>query len=297
MPTAWPYCRVSTSDQNVEAQKMTIRAYHQYALSPKGFTLGEVYADADLVATTGAKPFLDRPSAGRLVRACERGDVIVAAKVDRAFRNTRDCLDTIDMLAKRGVGFHLLDLPVEDLTSAMGRLCLTMASAFAEFERRRMGERMKEFFRARKARGIPHPPHRRYGFKVVGSKGQKRYVPNVEQRAVGRLWLKWHEAGWGLDAIIYHWNEMVVAGKAPSGVISRRPSTATVWLWLLKERQLQAWEAAHGPATSPPGLDVRGRPVATAPSRTSDAPAPAPAGAGAAPAPAAPAGDESCGGL
>lgn len=197
MPTAHPYYRVSTDDQTVEQQRSTVTAYHQFALAPKDYALGQGHADEGV---SGDVPFLDRPAGHRCAMAAQAGDCIIALKLDRAFRNTRDCLTTVDVLAARGVTMHLLDVPVHDLGTAVGRLCLTMVAAFAEFERGRMSERMREYARMRKERGDPwgyHSSRHPYGFRVVRrstGKGTVRVmVPDPDQRELGRAIILWRD--------------------------------------------------------------------------------------------------------
>lgn len=200
-PRALFYLRVSTDDQSVEQQRPTLDAYFAFALSPKGFEKGPEFVDEGVSASM---PFLSRPGGQRCSLAADRGDCIVIAKLDRAFRNVRDCLAVVDTLAKRGVTFHLLDVPVIDLGSAVGRCCLTMIAAFAEFERGRMCERMRDCYKSRMRRGLAYGGKPRYGFRIAGPKGLKRHVPWPEVRAYGSAIVHWREQGWTWEAIWRH---------------------------------------------------------------------------------------------
>jgi site-specific DNA recombinase len=68
---------------------------------------------------------------------------VVALKLDRLFRNTIDCLTTVQAWDKAGVSCHLIDMGGAsiDTASAMGRMFLTMAAGFAEMERNLTAER------------------------------------------------------------------------------------------------------------------------------------------------------------
>lgn len=92
-------------------------------------------------------PFAKRPGGARVLALLkdEQADVLVVAKLDRAFRNLRDCLAVVDELNRRGVALILLDMGGElvDTRSATGQLFLQMVGAFAEFERRRVSERVQ----------------------------------------------------------------------------------------------------------------------------------------------------------
>ena len=76
---------------------------------------------------------------------------LVVAKLDRLARDARFLLSIVDA----GVSVHFCDLP--SLTTGdpiTGRLILTVMAAMAEFEVRRIGQRIKDAFAARKARGV-----------------------------------------------------------------------------------------------------------------------------------------------
>ncbi len=68
---------------------------------------------------------------------------VVALKLDRLFRNTIDCLTTVQAWDKAAVSVHLIDMGGAslDTSSAMGRMFLTMAAGFAEMERNLTAER------------------------------------------------------------------------------------------------------------------------------------------------------------
>jgi DNA invertase Pin-like site-specific DNA recombinase len=72
------------------------------------------------------------------------------------FRSAGDCLDVVETLKARGVSLFLLDLNggADDVSgNGIARLFLTIVSAFAEFERDRLGERIRATKRGQKARG------------------------------------------------------------------------------------------------------------------------------------------------
>src|ERR671934_1552773 len=112
------YARVSTRDQDLAAQ------------------------DADLIAAGCAKVFkekisgakTDRPELAKAIRRLESGDVLVVTRLDRLARSTRDLLNVLDEIGKRGAGFRSLRDSWADTTSAHGRLMLTVLGGLAEFE-------------------------------------------------------------------------------------------------------------------------------------------------------------------
>jgi DNA invertase Pin-like site-specific DNA recombinase len=93
---------------------------------------------------------------GRLWTELCKGDTLVAAKLDRMFRSAADCLAVVEAFKARGVSLYLLDLNggADDVSgNGIARLFLTIVSAFAEFERDRIGERIRATKRSQKARG------------------------------------------------------------------------------------------------------------------------------------------------
>jgi site-specific DNA recombinase len=107
------------------------------------------------------------------------------------FRSASDCLAVVEAFKARGVSLYLLDLNggADDVSgNGIARLFLTIVSAFAEFERDRIGERIRATKRAQKARGEylgGRPP---YGWKFGGAAGDKTrsLIPDPEEQRVVR---------------------------------------------------------------------------------------------------------------
>ncbi|MED1745763.1 recombinase family protein [Brevibacillus borstelensis] len=123
------YCRVSTRAQlegnSLEQQSQEIKARYNNAI-----IVEEQYS--------GAKD--DRPKFNIILNDLVSGDVLVVTKLDRFCRTVREGLQYIDLLLKRGVRIHILNMGlIED--TPMGRLITTNLLAFAEFERAMILER------------------------------------------------------------------------------------------------------------------------------------------------------------
>lgn len=101
---------------------------------------------------SGAKG--DRAELAKAIRALDKGDVLVVTRLDRLARSTRDLLNTIDAITKRGVGFRSLKDTWADTTTAHGRLMLTVLGGLAEFERTLICERTGEGRKRAMARGV-----------------------------------------------------------------------------------------------------------------------------------------------
>ncbi|HDO1385697.1 TPA: recombinase family protein [Aeromonas veronii] len=138
------YCRVSTCEQSIETQVQALKA--------RGY---EVRADRVVSETiSGGVQAMQRPEFVTLVEhKLESGDQLVVLKLDRLGRDNIDVQETIKMLMTKGVKVVSLDLPVQDLSSAEGRLMLQLIASFAEFEKSRIRERTAEGLRRVKAEG------------------------------------------------------------------------------------------------------------------------------------------------
>ncbi len=134
MSRHFAYCRVSTSDQNTENQVK--------ALQERGFAIESHRVFAETIS--GGTPALQRPEFSKLADRLEANDTLVVLKLDRLGRDVQDVLKTIETLAQRKVKVHSLDLDGVDLTSAAGKLQLTVLAAVASFERDRLRERVKD---------------------------------------------------------------------------------------------------------------------------------------------------------
>lgn len=88
------------------------------------------------------KRLIARPGGGRLNTMLRRGDHVVFAKLDRAFRSSKDFLITMDDWHGRGIYMHFADLKLDGST-ALGKLMLTVMAAMAEWEAHNGSERQK----------------------------------------------------------------------------------------------------------------------------------------------------------
>jgi DNA invertase Pin-like site-specific DNA recombinase len=152
------YARVSTNGQDLSAQ------------------------DAELMAAGCAKVFkeklsgakTDRPELAKAISKLEPGDVLVVTRLDRLARSTRDLLNVLDEISKRGAAFKSLKDSWADTTNAHGRLMLTVLGGLAEFERELIRARTGEGRKRAKARGV------RFG-------RPRKLTPHQRQEALQRL--------------------------------------------------------------------------------------------------------------
>ena len=75
-------------------------------------------------------------------------------RLDRLARSTRDLLNTLDEISKRGAGFKSLADVWADTTTPHGRLMPTVLGGLAEFERELIKSRTREGRARAKAAGV-----------------------------------------------------------------------------------------------------------------------------------------------
>ena len=136
--TVWGYMRVSTTAQDVDAQR---RALLAAGVDPAHLV------DDHVSGTKASRPGLDR-----LLGDLEPGDVLTVWKLDRLGRSVSHLVDLVDDLGRRGVQLRSLTEGL-DTTSAGGRLMFHVMAALAEFERDLIRERTAAGLEAARAAG------------------------------------------------------------------------------------------------------------------------------------------------
>jgi putative DNA-invertase from lambdoid prophage Rac len=177
------YCRVSTFEQGNDGRSLDVQRQQitGYAMM-KGWQVAKCFVDAGV---SGSVPLADRPEGQRLLAELSRGDVVVTAKLDRAFRSAADALGTLEQMKEDGVGLHMIDLGGDVCGNGISKLVFTILSAVAENERDRIRERVREAKRHRAAQQLYNGGRRPFGFDVVGEGKERSLVPNEpEQRAL-----------------------------------------------------------------------------------------------------------------
>jgi DNA invertase Pin-like site-specific DNA recombinase len=136
--TVYGYARVSTDGQTLAAQDAALHAAGCI----------KVFAEK----ASGAKT--DRAGLRKAVARLDKGDVLVITRLDRLARSTRDLLNTLDAISKKGAGFRSLADTWADTTTPHGRLILTVLGGLGEFERHLISERTSEGRARAKAAGV-----------------------------------------------------------------------------------------------------------------------------------------------
>lgn len=130
------YARVSTSDQNLDLQRDSL----------KNEGCKKIFMDR----VTGAKA--ERPGLSDLWDHLATGDMVVVWKLDRLGRSLKHLIALINDLEAKGVGFKSLKESIDTTTSA-GKLVFHIFGALAEFERGLISERTKAGLESARARG------------------------------------------------------------------------------------------------------------------------------------------------
>jgi DNA invertase Pin-like site-specific DNA recombinase len=136
--TVFGYARVSTDGQTLAAQDAALRAAD----------CAKVFAEK----ASGAKT--DRAELRKVISRLEEGDTLIVTRLDRLARSTRDLLNVLDEISKRGAGFRSLADTWADTTTPHGRLMLTVLGGLAEFERELIKSRTGEGRARAKAAGV-----------------------------------------------------------------------------------------------------------------------------------------------
>lgn len=148
--TIYAYTRVSKSENEIGTTD------NQIINIESQLKVDRVYSDVNV---SGSMPFQKRPEAQKLVSVLKSGDIVVIAKLDRGFRDTADCLNTVKWLQKRNVTLRILDIAL-DVSTPIGEMILTIMASVATFERKRIAERIKDGFANGRKQG------KSYGYKL-----------------------------------------------------------------------------------------------------------------------------------
>lgn len=204
------YLRCSTDEQaasglGLEAQRHRIEAW----CVAMGHELAYVVQDAGVSGTEAPD---DRPGLGALLADLERPrrfrevEGVVALKLDRLGRSTRDLLDLVDRAERKGWRLATVSESL-DTGTASGRFVTTILSALAQLERDVIAERTRAALQVLDSRRLPTGRFTPWtwrcadgGFEV--RTGDKRpLVPHDEERELVQLMLDAREQGKSMAAI------------------------------------------------------------------------------------------------
>lgn len=180
------YARVSTAEQ--AADDRTSLAEQERVIKGMAMARGigqfdlQLYVDAGV---SGSIALQDRPEGGKLFADAKRGDVVVASKLDRMFRDALDAQQVYQHFKKNGIDLILYDMGVESvIKDGMSKMFFIVISAFADLERTRITERMVDGKAAKKRAGGHIGGSTPYGFDKIGSGRAARLEPNETEQKI-----------------------------------------------------------------------------------------------------------------
>ena len=131
------YLRVSSEGQNTARQEVLM----------ENLNVDKVFIDK----CSGKNA--DRPQLKELLSFVRVGDTVIVESISRFARNTKDLLNLIDILEKKGVAF-ISQKEAIDTKTPTGLFMLTVFGAMAQLERSYILERQKEGIAIAKQKGI-----------------------------------------------------------------------------------------------------------------------------------------------
>lgn len=212
MPFVFGYTRISTDEvkqvYSLDGQAEAIELGYQSRAalpnhafhSPSLKLIKPFFRD---MASAWKKRFRDRQAGSELFRRAQRGDHIIVAMSDRAFRSMEDMLLTMKDFEARGITLHILNLNI-DPTDPIGKLILQVITALAEWESAVKSARLRQAHVAKKyVRGIAtrEPPMGWKWIKRAASRTTEP-VPDVYERRLGNFCLGLDLAGATTEEII-----------------------------------------------------------------------------------------------
>jgi DNA invertase Pin-like site-specific DNA recombinase len=180
MAAVYSYVRVSKEIQVEEGHSLEEQQRRVLGRAMEmGWLLTETFVERGV---SGGIPFVERPQGARLNAVLQKGDIMIASKLDRMFRSARDALNVVSDFQSRGISLWLLDMGGDVSGNGLSKLMLTMLAAFAEFERDRIGERIRDAKRHQRQAGKYLGGDVRFGFRR-SAEGQIEEDP-AEQAAL-----------------------------------------------------------------------------------------------------------------
>ncbi len=176
------YIRFRTAEQaaddrtSLSTQRRKIGAAAEMA----GLPVDEIIEEAGVF---GSRPLAKRPAGGPLLTRLRKGDTLIVAKLDRAFRNAADALATAEQLKAQKIDLIVADMGSEPVTqNGVSRMFFGMLALVAEFERERIRERLSDGRGAKRAAGGHIGGTAPFGYRKVGVGRAARLEEDPEQQ-------------------------------------------------------------------------------------------------------------------
>ena len=174
------YARVSTDDQNTDAQELALLDYARR----RGWSISKLYKDKGISGVMTSRPALDE-----LMRDCRHGaiDVVVVWKFDRFARSLRALISALELFKALGVDFVSVTESIDTALPA-GELVFHIFGAVAQFERTLIGERVRAGLDHARKKGkvLGRPPLRRLTAREIAELRKERARRNSTFRELAQ---------------------------------------------------------------------------------------------------------------
>ena len=183
MSVAYGYCRVSDEKQvesgmSLDSQKEACeQAYHDLVKKVPGLKWGGNFVDP---AVSGTIFIRTRPAGAALQARLRAGDYVIAAKLDRCFRNLEDTIVCNNFWIKTGIIPHYLDIKVSP-DDPMFIPWVVMSGIFAHVEVNKIKQRVQEAVNKKRARGERISRRPPMGHKFYMGKNEKGHFKQMVQ--------------------------------------------------------------------------------------------------------------------
>lgn len=136
--TVYGYIRVSSVSQNLESQLDQLVSY--------GVKESNIYSDK----VSGVKD--NKENFDKLMNLLDNGDTLVVSRWDRISRSLQQLLNIVETLTNRNINLVSIHENV-DLSTAEGKLFVSMFGMLAEYQRNIIKERQREGIESARKRG------------------------------------------------------------------------------------------------------------------------------------------------
>ncbi len=140
------YCRISTTNkrQDKDTQLIPLKSY----VESRDWQVYEIYSD-EMSGSKESRPALDKLMQDAYKR---KFDAVIVFRFDRFSRSTKQLITALETFRSLGVDFISYQEAI-DTTTPAGQMMFTMISAFAQFERAIIQERVRAGLDKARAKG------------------------------------------------------------------------------------------------------------------------------------------------
>lgn len=142
----YAYFRVSTDKQDYKCQKFGVM---EFAKS-KGWNIDKEIVDDGISGTILAK----NRKLHQILKYSKKGDIVITSELSRFGRNTKDIINTCDLLTEKGVECWFVKQNMGLDNSPMGKMLIGIFACFSQLERDLIAQRTKEALAKKKVEGI-----------------------------------------------------------------------------------------------------------------------------------------------